>query len=407
VWPAVLGVVIMGWAQAATWTSYGIRGVRVVATILWLVTIDTVVILALALKAPEWVMVVLLAPLIPAAWIVAERAVARARQGEVPDWRPGRATTASRGAAIESFSSPARAQLWYEWRHHGWNFPALVAIVVPVELLLFFTTGGAGGLVFLILVGVLVTPPFLARSAGATVRRTTASSDAHGIPPFLATRPMTSAGLVAAKLKVSVASTLLAWLFVAITTPIAMMLSGTWALLADRVLRTSVAIGEPRTMAILVVLCVTLLLSTWRQLVQSLYVGLTGREWLVKANAFMALFVVFLLVPFAKWAWDHKRVLAWIWSAIPVILAILVAVKTIAAIGVYRSLARRRVLSDASLVASAAGWCVTVLALYETAVWFWDTVLLPHYVMAMCAILIVPLTRVSAAPLAFDWNRHR
>ena len=90
-----------------------------------------------------------------------------------------------------------------------------------------------------------------------------------------------------------------------------------------------------------------------------------------------------------------------------VILAILVTLKTIVALGVYRALARRRVLTEGALVASAALWCAGVLALYGTAVWFWDTTLLPHYVMATMAILVVPLARASAAPLAFDWNRHR
>lgn len=407
VWPAVLGVAMLGWAQAATWMPYGLRGARVIVTVLWLTMIDAVVLLAITLEAPEWVMVTMLAPQIPIAWRVAEAAVARARRGDVPDWGRSAASAVTGVTRSKPFASPAAAQVWYEWRHHGWNFPALVAIVVPVELLLFFTTGGAPGLVFLILTGVLITPPFLARAAGATVRRTTAGSDAHGIPPFLATRPLPSAALVSAKMKVTVASTALAWLFVAITTPIAMTLSGTWVLLVDRVANTATAIGGPRTLAIVVVLGAVLLLSTWRQLVQSLYVGLTGREWLVKANVFGALFLVFLLVPFMKWAWEHKRVLAWIWDAIPAILAMLVALKTFVAVAVYRALARRRVLTEGALVTSAALWCGGVLALYGTAVWFWATPILPHYVMAMMAILIVPLTRVSMAPLAFDWNRHR
>jgi hypothetical protein len=351
--------------------------------------------------------VLMLAPQIPIAWRIAEAAVARTRRGDVPDWGGSAASAVTGVARWKAFASPAAAQLWYEWRHHGWNFPALVAIVAPVELLLFFTTGGAPGLVFLVLIVVLITPPFLARAAGATVRRTTAGSDSHGISPFLATRPLTSAALVAAKMKVTVASTVLAWLFVAITTPIAMTLSGTWVLLIDRITGTTAAIGGPRTLAIGVVLGAVLLLSTWRQLVQSLYVGLTGREWLVKANVFGALFLIFLLVPFIKWAWEHKRVVAWIWDAVPAILAILVALKTITALGVYRALARRRVLTERALVTSAALWCAGVFALYGTAVWFWDTPLLPHYVMGMMAILIVPLTRVSLAPLAFDWNRHR
>jgi hypothetical protein len=40
-------------------------------------------------------------------------------------------------------------------------------------------------------------------------------------------------------------------------------------------------------------------------------------------------------------------------------------------------------------------------------VWLLPTILFPRHVLALVAILAVPLTRLAAAPLAVDWNRHR
>ena len=56
---------------------------------------------------------------------------------------------------------------------------------------------------------------------------------------------------------------------------------------------------------------------------------------------------------------------------------------------------------------AAACWCFVVLALYSVLVWFFSTPFFPRYVLALLAILAIPLARLSAAPLALAWNRHR
>ena len=40
-----------------------------------------------------------------------------------------------------------------------------------------------------------------------------------------------------------------------------------------------------------------LLASTWKQLVQSLYIGLTGREWVIKAGALLTLLFLAAIGP--------------------------------------------------------------------------------------------------------------
>jgi hypothetical protein len=48
-----------------------------------------------------------------------------------------------------------------------------------------------------------------------------------------------------------------------------------------------------------------------------------------------------------------------------------------------------------------------VIALYGLFAWFFSTPFVPRYFLALVAILAIPLARVSAAPLALAWNRHR
>ena len=78
-----------------------------------------------------------------------------------------------------------------------------------------------------------------------------------------------------------------------------------------------------------------------------------------------------------------------------------------AATWVATRLFRSRLLTDRALVTGAAWWCVAVLALYAVLVWFLSTPIFPRYVLALVAILAIPLARLSAAPLALAWSRHR
>ncbi|HUP50750.1 MAG TPA: hypothetical protein VNA04_18395, partial [Thermoanaerobaculia bacterium] len=139
-WPALFAASILAWTQALTWAPYALRGMRIVVTIALLVSIDVVVMTALENKASEGTMLLLLAPLVPLAYITSVSAVRRARRGDVPHWRVlERFAPAFRPAAAHrEFESAARAQLWFEWRQFGRSLPLLVSIVLPVGLALLF-----------------------------------------------------------------------------------------------------------------------------------------------------------------------------------------------------------------------------------------------------------------------------
>ena len=411
IWPALLFAVFLAWTQALTWMPYGLRGLRVVVTVLWLVTLDAVVLLAIHFKVRESLMVVFLAPQLPLAYLAARFAVARARRGGVPDWRGTRARRAA--AAVlpprRAFPTPARAQAWFEWRRHGRSLPALVAMVVPFELALLFIPGNdTPTSVALTLFVVLITPPFMAVVAAAAVSRANPlARDAFGLTPFTVTRPVTSAALIAAKVTMALRSALAAWLVVLLTVPVALILSGTWPMVIARMQRFVTNVGTPRALVLVLLAAAALLASTWRQMVQSLCIGLTGRAWVIKSSAALSLSFLILIAPIAQWIHDSRGVQRVLWNELPWILAVLVVVKMSAAVWIAIRLQASRLLSDRALVTGAACWMATVLALYGVFVWVIDTPLIPHYLLAIVAILSVPLARLSAAPLALAWNRHR
>ena len=413
IWPALFLAATMAWTQVLMWMAYGLPGLRVVVAVLWLATLDAVVFTAIDRRVPESVMVAALAPQLPLAFLAARFAVARARRGEVPDWR---GIFARLGRVVEAlprrragFASAARAQLWLEWRMHGRSLPVWVAILLPFELALLFVAGtDTPSLVAYTLVGVLATPPLMAAFTAANVRKSNPDGrNSHGIPTFTAARPLTSAALVAAKLRMAIWSTLAAWLLVLIAIPLALTLSGTWPVVTDRARQLSEAIGTPRTAVIGLLGLSGFVAWTWKQLVQTLYVGLSGRTWLIRLSTAVTLTVLLFIEPIVQWIRESDDVQDALWNALPWILAVLALSKTSIAAWIATRLYRSRVLSDRALVTSAACWLFAVLALYSVFAWLLSTFLVPHYVLVLVAVMAVPLARVSAAPLALASNRHR
>jgi hypothetical protein len=412
IWPAVLAASLLAWTQALTWMPYGLPGLRVIVATLWLATIDAMVMVAIYFKISEPVMLAFLAPQIPLAFLAARHAVGRARRGDVPDWR---GTFARLGQIADvlprrrgNFLSPARAQAWFEWRRHGRALPAMVGLLLPFELALLVAVSDTPALVFLMLLFLLFTPPFMAAFAAATVSRPNPDArDSYGVTPFIATRPLSDAQLIAAKLRATIWSTLAAWVLLFVALMSALLLSDIWPTLVERARLLSAVVGTPRVVVILLLILSGLMVATWRQLAQGLYIGLSGREWLIKANAFLLVTLLVVIGPIADWIIENGDVQAALLRGLPLTLAILVGVKMFAASWVAVRHYRARLLSDRTLVTAAACWLIVVLSLYATLAWLLSTPLFPRYVLALLAILLIPLARLSAAPLALEWNRHR
>jgi hypothetical protein len=134
---------------------------------------------------------------------------------------------------------------------------------------------------------------------------------------------------------------------------------------------------------------------------------MSGREWIIKSSALLALSLLAVIVPLAHWVLGNKVVMAALWTALPWVAALLVGFKTAAAAWIAVRLHHDRLVSDRTLLIGAACWNVIVLALYGLLIWIVPRLLLPAYLLALLAILGVPLVRLSAAPLALAWNRHR
>ena len=409
-WPGLLAVVLLAWTQALTWMPYPLRGLRVGVTVLWLTMIDAAVITALEMEVSEGVMLALLAPHVPLAYLVARKAVTKARHGEVPDWR-GLFDRASRVVVIRRNSRPfataAQAQMWFEWRQYGRSLPLLVAILLPFQLSMLFLFSETPLIIFETLGMVLLTPAFMASFVAATVGRDGAAGSEPGLPPFQATRAMSNASLIASKLKVTVASTLAAWALLLGATVAAVKFSGTAPVVLDLAIDVEKAVGTPRAIAIGVLALVTLVATTWKQLVQSLYIRMSGREGLIKGSVFATLAIITVGFFVLQWVIRDRGAVSTLMRFASLAIPIAVGLKLAAGSWVALRLGDEGLVSDGLMLAGAALWTATVFTLYGVLVWIVPEIVARSWYLMLLAMLAVPLARISAAPLALARNRHR
>jgi hypothetical protein len=185
------------------------------------------------------------------------------------------------------------------------------------------------------------------------------------------------------------------------------MMTGTMPVVVKELRALFDLAGFLRGTALLAFLLVALVASTWKGLVQSLCIGLTGRMWLIRSSMLLVFTLLIaswpLLFAFAR----SEAAKFFVWDNLPWIVAGLVCAKLAAAAWIAVRLHAGRVVSDATLVTGAATWLAAVTALYAFLEWLAGAPIFPFYFVAGIAILAMPLARVSGALLAIGWSRHR
>ena len=166
------------------------------------------------LDVPEWAIAAGLGVALAVGLVAAWLGVARARSGTVPSWQwltyIG-TSIALRSVRRSRFDSAGRAVAWYERRRHGLALPLMVALIVPICMLSFFLEEITPQMMVRNLgLAVMVVVFCAGMGAGQVGRNNTWVREHYGLSSFAATRPVTTAAMVAAKLRAA-RTTLLTW----------------------------------------------------------------------------------------------------------------------------------------------------------------------------------------------------
>ena len=302
------------------------------------------------------------------------------------------------GAHSRPFRSPARAQLWFEWRRKGLLLP-----LVPAGFLAFLTAAvapavGARELASAV-AGLIALVVVVAFFVGYGFGKTSFWADDLRLSAFQSTRPLGGGGLAMAKIGAAGLARLAATAVVVLGVPLWLGLLGR----AGEVAAWAHGFG-PHPVAMTAVAAAGLFSLTWGQVVGGLVPSLAGRTWLVNGVVAAYLTLGLGLGLLARHVHQNPNALGPTVAVVTWSCGSLVGVKLLAAGHVLRAVRRRGLLSKGAVAAVFAAWSAGVGCLLVAA----DR-LLPAEVrsLGVGVVLLVPLVRPLAAPLAVAWNRHR
>jgi hypothetical protein len=225
----------------------------------------------------------------------------------------------------------------------------------------------------------------------------------HTLGPFIGTRPLTTTSLVRIKLTMCLVSALITWAITLICLSTLLFRPG----FAASIYQVACTIGFWKSTALALFFFLAPIPLMWLSIASSLCLGLTGREWIITTLVFTFAGLVGVGVLFGLWLYLHPEWQPAAKAAVPWLLALFIGLKLLAAALVSSGLVRCRLLQPSTVTLWLGCWALTVVALFLVATWSLPSPLLVTGTMLCSLVLLVPYSRLAAAPLALHWNRHR
>ena len=429
-WPALLLAVVLAWLQAIVWSPFPLPWLRAILAAP-LVGAPVIVphILLIAFNIGEGLAAALLAVQLPAAYLIAVRGVSRARRGDMacwtwPGWRAWlrwiSATTVNR-----PFLSPARAQLWFEWRRCGLTFPLMTAVwaifwvpMIPITVQ-FIEDAAQGGLAlvppillheigshWLVVGSLLFFLPLLAAATGLELGKLPGRDRTRVLSSFLATRPVSEGFLVRAKFEAAALSALAGWGVAVAGLLLWFALGGRGADMAEQfeaIRQRHATVSFWTTLTLLVGGSVVL---TWLQMIEMIWVGLVGRTWQVVSGV-VGFGILVGLIVFGEWLAKSPQYWQTFTGLLPWLAGVVVVLKSQTAAWSLSRLKRDARIPSRVLIGVLAAWGTLAIGLLVVLRWLMPGDVVPFAGLVIGITLLLPLSRLALAPLALAWNRHR
>jgi hypothetical protein len=218
---------------------------------------------------------------------------------------------------------------------------------------------------------------------------------------------MSTGEMLGAKLRAAALSTLAAWALVVVAVPLAVILTGNLETAVGWWRQAQQEAPALKIVAGLLAATILLVGCTWKRLVDSLFFGLTGREWVMGCalSGGMVVFIGLGLV--GMWIYKHPEIHEYLLALLPWLLGLLIACRLSVAGLALRAELRRRVLEPRTAVRWVTAWVCIASTLFGLLAYAVPAERVPVYNLAFAVLLAMPMARLTAAPLALAWNRHR
>jgi len=252
--------------------------------------------------------------------------------------------------------------------------------------------------------GLLVGMLFLAALSGIEMGRFGRTT--YRLPSFMATRPVSEAMLVRAKFVAAAWSTLAGWGVLAVGLLLWFALGGH----AAEVGQQFEAMRQRHTPGLfwgwLILLVGGAVVLTWLQMVQRMWIGLTGSSRMIEISVFRVIVFIGLIV-FVDWLVYYSEYGPILFRLLPWLAGAAVVLKSLAAVWSLRALKRRDLIPSTVLWGTLAIWLTLAAGLFAALYALLPEEWFSPSCVVLGIVLMLPLTRLALAPLALAWNRHR
>jgi hypothetical protein len=315
----------------------------------------------------------------------------------------------------DRFRSSFAAHLWAECRRNAILLPMMFAFVAsPVMLIVIgsvlsprsrdvFIVGSIG--LTPSAFGLVVLMGFLVMYCGL-YGPGMGKFDVWGkdqIPAFFAIRPMTTPRYVIVKMTAAIIGGLAVWAMM-------LLLLVVWALLEasswnprPSIVRAALANATHRDLAMIAAVPLGLLALSFREMLTGMWSALTGRKWLATILGFAMTTLIAVMGALGGWLYKHPERQPELMECVPWLLGVALLVKLIVTGRIVSTIRKYRILSTDVLLRCGAMWLGGCVVLFLLGAFF----IPPSFTLAAGAMVMMPLARIVAAPLALHYNRHR
>lgn len=402
--------------QALLWWPFGIPWARVIITVHLLPLLILTPILAGLLDVDGRTVTVFFFAVLVCSVVLALAGVARTRRGDVPRWRwleqpidkPRVVRKARPARPIRAFRSLRCALNWFEHRRHLLAFPLVVACAAILLLHGIFLFEEVHENQLRLGFNFLILPPLFAPFVALSLGRTGSSSKtANVLSAFTATRPVSTAALVGVKFRMALASALMACGVLVLLASIWFFGTGVYRQLPDWWRQVQVENQTLKVAASFLLVASMLLVITWRLLIDGICAALTGRTWIARANWLLHGLALTLGMMIVADVMNRPGDYQAGRDALSYALGAAVAIRIFIAACLIRILVRRQLGQPREIVVFGAIWLAVAALLFGLARFVVPNEIVGEWTLTCIVLLVLPMVRLCAAPLALAWNRHR
>jgi hypothetical protein len=420
-WFPFLELSLLAWGQALMWRPFRRRGSRVALMAALLVVHFGALVAGIqqTLTPFDIATLCVLGAVVGAG--IGMSGVARARRGDPPARHgdpPARPAAVWMTAPVpislrrRRFRSGLDAQLWYEWRLHGfsrWFFlSTVVALLVLTPMLLAPRRDALGegamtatgvGLLFMALVFVPSFGPLFANFVSNRYK-------AFSMPSFFAALPLSSGDFAWAKMRAAARS--VALMCAAIGALVALgaaLVEGSWPAAFAAALRARY--GAVEGTVLFAAVAGALPLVAIAGTMNTVWFALADRRTVWQAFNAVLMAIVLGWVPAAQWMQRHPHWPLRAAETLPEIMAALAAVKLVALAVLIHRVGMRRLYPWPRIGLIGSAWLAAIVAACGICVRYVPSAE-EHLLTAISALIVLaPVLGIMGAPLALQLNRCR